>query len=120
MTQEEWSVQSKSIDALLEFCKQQLIIAGILIGLSVTLNANLVPKTSIESRTVLIIAWFLLFGSIIFGLLLLGRASYVIGDISKVFDDRLNQLRLFGLGQIFFLGLGVILLLIAVGPHLGG
>lgn len=120
MTPDEWNVHSKSIDAVLEFCKQQLTIAGILIGLSITLNTNLVPKTSIESRTLLIVAWFFLFGSIIFGLLLLGQASYLIADISKELKDRLNRLRLFAFVQILLLALGIALLIIAVIPHLGG
>jgi len=120
MSNDEWNVQSKSIDSVLEFCKQQLTIAGVLIGLSITLNTNLVPKTATTSRTNLIVSWFLLFGSIISGLLSLGRASYVLSDMSKALNDRIDQLRVTGAAQIVFLIVGILFLIIAVLPHMGG
>lgn len=110
----------KAVDTAIEFCKQQIAFATALIALSVTFNKELIPKADIQSRVLLAISWLALFGSTLFGLLTIGRISAKLSKTNQVIDtETLWDARQFSVVQLVLLFLGLILLGLAVIPHIG-
>jgi hypothetical protein len=101
MSQEYQNRVIKSIETALEFSKQQIGFAAILVGLSITLNKEIVPKEAIIYKLFLIGSWVVFIVSISFRLFLIGHAAYELSHEDEDLKDVIKGLN--GLGYIQFL-----------------
>ena len=73
----------KALETVLDFCRQQVVFATAMLVLTITFHTKVIPKADVASQTLLVVAWCLLFGSIIAGLLAFGRATYRFADLNE-------------------------------------
>ena len=112
--------QLKAIDAVIEFTKHQTTFAAILVGLSITLNKDLIPATAGQSLKYLSCSWYVLLMSITSGFITLGAiVSHLRRDDKEELDPYTLLIRLPIIFQIAFLAIGIALLIAAVSPHMG-
>ena len=110
----------KAVDAGIEYFKQQIAFAGVLIALSVTFNKELVPRSAPDSVWFIVLSWVALVFSILMGLLGIGRVARELSRRNQAIDSEvLWTARLQATIQLVLLLVGVVLLGIAVFPHLG-
>lgn len=111
--------QLQAIDATMEFAKHQITFAAILVGLSITLNKDLIPKDAWWSLTFLRGSWIIQVFSIISGFVTLGAIVHHLGS-SESLDSYTWRIRFPLFLQFSLLMLGICLLIGAVWPHMGG
>lgn len=113
--------QLQAIDATMEFAKHQITFAAILVGLSITLNKDLIPVEEEQSLNVLSWSWYVLLVSILSGFVTLGAIVNHLGsDDTERLDPYTRRIRFPLVLQFLLLIIGIVLLIKAVWPHMGG
>lgn len=105
----------------MEFAKHQITFAAILVGLSITLNKDLIPVEEEQSLNVLSWSWYVLLVSILSGFVTLGAIVNHLGsDDAERLDPYTRRIRFPLVLQFLLLIIGIVLLIKAVWPHMGG